>query len=374
MKRILVGLSGWVDSAVTAYLLQQQGFDVVGWFMINYTTDDETCTTKADLKVAKEVADYLGIKLHTFDFQEEYNKRIVQYIVDGYKNGLTPNPDVLCNSEVKFKLFLEEWLAAGFDAVATGHYARIILKDPTLGELTYSDTAYRNQQNDSQTAPKGHRASHELLKWVDPTKDQSYFLAGLSQYQLSKAIFPLGWLLKSEVRDIATKAWLPNADRKDSQGICFIWKVPMRQFLEQYLPVQKGLILDTSWQILGEHNWARWYTIWQRKWLGVAATEPLFVIAKDTVANTIKVWFEHEALLYSHDITLATRHWITEPYNLLFTGHAKIRYRQADQEVVLDMEDKQIKAHFTAPQRAVASGQILVAYDWDKVIGSWVIL
>ncbi len=317
--------------------------------MINYTTDDETCTTKADLAVAKEVAQFLGIPLHTFDFQEEYHNRIVKYIVDSYAHGLTPNPDVLCNSEIKFNLFLEEGIAMWFDGVATGHYARI--ERPVSPQQPYS-----------------------LLKWVDPSKDQSYFLAWLNQSQLSKALFPLGWMLKSEVREIAQKAWLPNALRKDSQWICFIGKVPMKQFLESYIPKKKWSILNPQGTILGEHEGAWWYTIWQRKWIWVAAPEPLYVIAKDITQNTITVWYEKDAALYSHDISIANWHWIGKQYDLPFSGHAKIRYRQADQKMTLIQETGLMIARFTEPQRAVASGQIVVVYDGEVVVWSGVIV
>lgn len=368
MKRVLVWLSGWVDSAVVAYLLKQQGFDVTAWFMLNYSTDDDSCTTKADLAVAKEVAEYLGIKLHTFDFQQEYHDRIVKYIVDSYAKWLTPNPDVMCNSEVKFALFLEEAIALGFDAVATWHYARVFAP----GEGTNNTPHY------------------QLLKWIDSNKDQSYFLSWLDQAQLSKALFPLWWMEKSHVREIAQQAWLPNALRKDSQWICFIWKVPMKQFLESYIPKKQGNILDTTCRILWQHEWARWYTIWQRKGIWVAAPEPLFVIAKDVINNTITVWFEKDAELYSHNISVKHWHRIGEQYSLPLQCHAKIRYRQADQECSLSemrpvsnnkknlknqpQETGLLNVHFTAPQRAVASWQILVAYDWDVVIGSWVII
>lgn len=357
MKRILVGLSGWVDSAVAAYLLLQQGYDVTAGFMINYTTDDESCTTKEDLSEAQRVASFLGIKLHTFDFQTEYHERIVRYIIDSYKNWLTPNPDVLCNSEIKFKLFLEEWIALWFDAVATGHYARIVTSDEWQMTNIY-----------------------KLLKWVDANKDQSYFLAGLNQEQLSKALFPLGDLTKPQVREIAKEAKLPNADRKDSQGICFIGKVPMKTFLQQYIPVEKGNILNTAWKIIGEHDGARWYTIWQRRWIWFAWGEAMFVIKKDVKANTITLWTEKEADLYSQDIGVSQWHWIGEEHALPFSWHAKIRYRQADQECIIDWEnspqasDKNIIAHFTQEQRAVASGQILVAYNGDEVIWSGIIV
>ena len=289
MKRILVWLSGGVDSAVAAYLLIQQGFDVTGWFMINYTTDDETCTTKEDLAVAKQVANFLGIKLHTFDFQQEYHDRIVTYIVESYRDGLTPNPDVMCNSEVKFKLFLEEWIALGFDAVATGHYARIvssgkwlvISNDASLSFDTNTPITIENNPpvilneannwkyssqsldstldwiwQDSKLTTNNWLLTtpYQLLKWIDPNKDQSYFLSGLNQDQLSKAMFPLWWMTKPEVRQIALDANLPNANRKDSQWICFIGKVPMKQFLEQYIPKKTWNIIDTTGRIL---EWAR---------------------------------------------------------------------------------------------------------------------
>jgi len=351
MKRILVWLSWGVDSAVTAYLLQKEGYDVTAWFMINYTTDDDTCTTKEDLRVAQSVADYLGIKLYTFDFQKEYHDRIVQYIVSSYEKWLTPNPDVMCNSDVKFRLFLEEALALGFDAIATGHYAQI-----------ESSTDIDNT------------TQYVLKKGIDPNKDQSYFLSWLNQFQLSKAIFPLGWLTKPEVRAIAQEAKLPNADRKDSQGICFIGKVPMREFLHQYIPIKKWNILNIDWDIIGQHDGARWYTIWQRRGIWFAGGEPLFVIKKDITTNTIVLGTEKEAQLYSNDVTVSQRHWVWKEYTLPFHGHAKIRYRQADQEVILTPKTGLVLAHFTEPQRAVASGQILVAYDWDIVIGNWVIL
>ena len=362
MKRILVGLSWWVDSAVAAYLLLQQGYDVTAGFMINYTTNDEHCTTKEDLSEAQRVASYLGIKLYTFDFQTEYHERIVRYIIDSYKNWLTPNPDVLCNSEIKFKLFLDEWIALWFDGVATGHYARIL-----------------SDHKDANTPLSIENTRYKLLKWVDANKDQSYFLAGLNQEQLSKSLFPLGDLTKPQVREIAKEAGLPNADRKDSQGICFIGKVPMKTFLQQYIPTQTWHILNTAWQIIGEHDWAWWYTIGQRRWIGFAWKEPLFVIKKDIKENTITLGTSEEADLYNQDILVSHWHRIGEEYWLPFHGHAKIRYRQDDKKMILDAEtasdDKSLlHAHFIESQRAVASGQILVAYNGDEVIWSGIIV
>lgn len=364
MKNILVWLSGWVDSAVAAYLLQQQGFSVTAWFMINYTTDDETCTTKEDLAEAQKVADHLGIKLHVFDYQEEYHNRIVKYIVESYKAGLTPNPDVLCNSEIKFNVFLDEGIALGFDAIATWHYAQIQKEISPWEYIPYDHPDYFAEA----------AGSYALFKWIDSQKDQSYFLAWLSQRQLAKAIFPLWWLEKSEVRQIAQKAWLPNAARKDSQWICFIGKVPMREFLQQYIPVQKWPIVDATWKILWEHNGIRWYTVWQRQGLWIAAPQPLFVIKKEIATNTLIVWYADNEELYSDHIDIWQWHWIGETTNLPRTWHAKIRYRQADQEVALTKNGEWLTASFWQPQRAVASGQILAAYEWNKLIWSWIIL
>lgn len=225
-KKILVGLSGGVDSAVSAYLLKEAGYEVHAGFMVNYRTDDENCTTKADLEEAERVAKCLDIPFSTFDFVREYEERIVSHIFEGYSRGITPNPDVLCNNLVKFDLFLEEALSYGFDAIATGHYARSTVREGRV----------------------------RLLKGVDGEKDQSYFLSRLSEAQLEKAIFPIGHLQKTEVREIARNAGLPNAERKDSQGLCFIGKVPMREFLRERLPEKTGDIFDTSGKKVGEHR------------------------------------------------------------------------------------------------------------------------
>lgn len=239
--KILVGLSGGVDSAVSALLLKEAGHEVHAGFMVNYRTDDEHCTTKTDLAEAERVADFLKIPFSTFDFVQEYEDRIIKTIYDGYVRGVTPNPDVLCNNLVKFDLFLEEALSYGFDAIATGHYARTVEREGRI----------------------------RLLKGLDPEKDQSYFLSRLSEGQLSKAVFPIGHLAKTEVRRIARTSGLPNAERKDSQGLCFIGKVPMREFLRSRIPERKGDIVDTSGKKVGEHPGAWFYTVGQRRDLRV---------------------------------------------------------------------------------------------------------
>lgn len=222
-----------MDSAVSAYLLKEAGFDVHAGFMVNFESEGENCTTRVDLAEAEKVARYLEIPLHTFDFVTEYEERIVQRIYEGYEKGLTPNPDVLCNNLIKFDLFLEEALSYGFDAIATGHYARV-------------------DRNDGIA---------RLLKGIDPLKDQTYFLSRLKREQLEKAYFPVGGILKSEVREIARRAGLPNAERKDSQGLCFIGKVPMREFLRERLKEKTGDIVDVSGNKLGEHRGAWFYTV-----------------------------------------------------------------------------------------------------------------
>lgn len=347
MKKVLVGLSGWVDSAVTAYLLQQQGYEVTAGFMINYMTDTPECTTKIDLEEAKKVAEYLGIKLYTFDFRKEYEERIVQYIVHGYKSGITPNPDVLCNSDIKFRLFLDEAISLWFDAIAMGHYARISHTEDGI---------------------------YHLLKWVDPEKDQSYFLSRLNQQQLSRSMFPLGNMLKSEVRKIAREAGLPNADRKDSQGICFIGKVEMREFLKQQIEPQEGNIVNMKWEVVWKHQGARGYTIGQRQGLWVAFSEPLFVVKKDVTTNTLTVGTEDEASLYSNELYATQWQWIWKEYPLPLHAAAKIRYRQADQAMNISTDKNGImKIVFDESQRAVASGQIIALYQGDELLGSWLI-
>lgn len=349
--KILVGLSGWVDSAVSAFLLKEAGHDVACGFMINYLDRENpsSCPTLADLEEAKKVASFLWLPLFTFDYREEYEKRIVEYIYREYTLGRTPNPDVFCNNLVKFDLFLEEAISLGYDAIATGHYARI--------------------------------EDGRLLKWVDPWKDQSYFLSRLSEEQLSKAIFPIGHLHKSEVRTIAKKAQLPNADRKDSQWLCFIGKVSMKEFLEKRIPKKPWDILDTHGNIVGTHEWAFSYTIGQRRWIRVWGWPALFVVAKDIKKNTIIVGPESELKLYSRICHITD--WIgTLPVEGKIYG-AKIRYRQDDQACILrtlpwtnhySKKELIYELQFNIPQRAITPGQIAVIYEWDIVIGSGIII
>ena len=343
MKKILVWLSWWVDSAVAAYLLKKDGYDVTAWFMINYLAPEwEYCPTLEDIEVAKEVAAYLDIPFFTFDYIDEYEKKVLNYMYEGYKNGITPNPDIMCNSEIKFKIFLDEALSHGFDKVATGHYAQIIEENSIF----------------------------HLKKWVDKNKDQSYFLAWLSQFQLSKSLFPIGHLQKSEVRKIALDAGLPNATRKESQGICFVGKVDLSQFLEKKIEHKIGNILDTSGKILGQHKWVFYYTIGQRKWLDIGGLkEPVFVVKKDLENNILVVWTGQDMDLYQDELVLKNIHFLSWNVSFPFSAKAKIRYRQEDQICqIFPQNDGSYSVKFAEPQRAIAPWQICALYDGNDFL------
>lgn len=346
-KRILVWLSGWVDSAVAAALLLEQGYEVVAGFMKNYADESNPqCHTREDRNIAIQVAAHLGIKTFViFDFREEYNQRIIKYIYDGYQQWLTPNPDVLCNSLVKFDLFLEEAKKLWCIGVATGHYARI-----------------HQEWN-----------SYQLLKWVDTNKDQSYFLSGLTQEQLGHALFPLGELTKPQVRQKALELQLPNAERKDSQWLCFIGKVPMKEFLSKELSTTPWSIKDSNWNVLWTHPGALFYTIWQREWIWLSGG-PRFVIEKNILANELIVWHEDDPKLWSSTAIVTDRHWSVQQTTVPIGISAKLRYRQPDQPCTITQhENGEIILTFTDPQRAVTPGQIAVVYQWDLLIWQWII-
>lgn len=350
MKKILVWLSGWVDSAVSAYLLKEQWYEVTAGFMINYMAPEwEFCPTKEDIEEAKKVAEYLDIPFFTFDYIDEYEDKVLNYMYEWYRKWITPNPDIMCNSEVKFKVFLDEALKLWFDLVAMWHYARI---------------------------KKDEKWISHLLKWIDPNKDQSYFLAWLSQNQISKAIFPIWELEKPEVRKIAEKVWLPNAKRKDSQWICFVWKVNMADFLEKKIKHKPWIVKDTSWNILWEHKWVFYYTIGQRKGLDIGGqSEPIFVVRKDIEKNEIIVWTDKDLELYDDKLIVKDFHFLSKNnYEFPLEAKAKIRYRQEDQDCTVSKVGWEFLVEFSEKQRAIARGQICAIYLKDELIMSWVII
>ena len=348
MSKVLVWLSWWVDSAVTAARLLEEWHEVIAWFMKNYADESNpNCHTREDRNSALKVAKHLWIKVFTiFDFREEYQQTIIDYIVQWYQKWRTPNPDVLCNTKIKFDLFLNYGLELWCEYVATGHYARI-----------------EKQAN-----------AYSLLKWVDINKDQSYFLSWLNQYQLNHSIFPLWSMTKPQVRAYASQINLPNADRPDSQWLCFIGKVPMKEFLRLHLPIQKGPIQTVDWTVLWEHDGVWFYTVWQRQGLWLAWW-PWFVIDRNTTTNTLTVqWWEASALYQSSLIATNIHRTNTIPkqWNTL---SAKIRYRQEDQSCTVHFQnDDSLIVNFEQPQRAIASWQIIVFYQWDRVVGNWTIV
>lgn len=350
-KRIVVGMSGGVDSSVTAWLLKQQGHEVIGVFMQNWEDDNDSeyCSIKQDALDALSVADIVGIDMEIVNFAKEYKDRVFSYFLAEYSAGRTPNPDVLCNAEIKFKAFLDYAMALGADCIATGHYARKLERD----------------------------GRHYLMKAVDDSKDQSYFLYRLNQSQLSKAIFPLGDLRKSEVRRLAQEAGLPTAGKKDSTGICFIGERPFREFLQRYLPTQPGEMITPEGKVMGEHLGLMYYTLGQRKGLGIGGQgEPWFVAGKDIPANRLIVVQGHDhPLLLKHALDMADLSWTLDAAPAAGDYSAKNRYRMPDAPCSLSpVADGRASLHFPAAQWAVTPGQSAVLYDGDICLGGGIIL
>jgi tRNA-specific 2-thiouridylase len=352
--RVIVGMSGGVDSSVAAYLLKQQGYQVSGLFMKNWEEDDGTeyCTAKEDLADAQSVCDDLGIELHAANFAAEYWDNVFEHFLAEYKAGRTPNPDVLCNREIKFKAFLEYAQMLGADLIATGHYAR--------------------RQDQGQH-------SH-LLKGLDDNKDQSYFLCEVTEDCLAKSLFPVGELPKSEVRQIAAELGLRTHDKKDSTGICFIGERKFSDFLSRYLPAQPGAIQTRAGETLGQHAGLMYYTLGQRQGLGIGgranhSEAPWYVVDKNLDDNVLVVaqGNENEDLFSSVLYTQAPT-WINQiAPELPLACQAKIRYRQADQACTVSVEGAGLKVEFEHPQRAVTPGQYIVFYDQDRCLGGAII-
>ena len=344
--RVVVGISGGVDSSVAAYLLKKQGHDVIGLFMINWDADDGQCTAMEDYEDVKRVCEKIGIPYFSVNYAKEYYDRVFTYFLDEYKKGRTPNPDVLCNREIKFGPFLEKAKALGADMIATGHYAK-------------------NFQKNGKTY---------LAKASDLTKDQSYFLNQLSQSQLSSVIFPLADITKKEVREIAKELGFSTAEKKDSTGICFIGERNFKKFLKQYLPAQSGEIRTLDEKVVGHHDGLMYYTIGQRRGLNLGGMhdgngERWFVLKKNLEKNVLYVSQGECEELFSNGLYATDFNWIPEePKEKEIECFAKFRYRQPDQAVkVTVLEDRKIKVDFKEKQRAITEGQFVVLYDKDGV-------
>ncbi len=346
-KKVFVAMSGGVDSSVAALLLKKRGYNVVGVFMRCYNLDG--CAER-DAEDARRVAEKIGIPFYAWDFEEEYKKKVVDYMIRGYKRGETPNPDVMCNREIKFGLFLKRALELGADYVATGHYVCL----------------------------NGSRGKYRLYQALDKNKDQSYFLWTLNQKQLAHCLFPIGDYLKSEARKIAKQAGLPTAEKKDSQGICFLGQVTLADFLKQYLPEKKGVVLSLTGEKLGEHQGAHFYTIGQRQGIGslkhqkgIHLHKPLYVAKKNARKNAVIVAEgANNPALYQKEIILSETHWINSAPGMKEGVLARVRYRQPLSAASVEGN----KLVFKEPQKFVASGQSAVIYSkQEEMLGGGVI-
>lgn len=350
--RVVVGMSGGVDSSVAAYLLKKQGYDVIGVFMKNWddTDDNGVCTATEDFKDVAHVANQIGIPYYSVNFEKEYYDRVFTYFLDEYRRGRTPNPDVLCNTEVKYKAFLNYAMDLGADYIAMGHYAQL---------------------------KRDENGKNHLLRSTDLNKDQTYFLSQLSAEQLDRVMFPIGGMTKPEVREIAHEANLYVADKKDSMGVCFIGPNNFNQFLSNYIPAKSGKMMTMNGEVKGEHVGLMYYTIGQRKGLGIGGdgqdNRPWFVIGKDLSKNILYVGKGYEnPYLYADYLTASDVSWVDgNDRGNDFRCTAKFRYRQTDVPVTVHLSDdgKQVKVEFDDPARAVTPGQAVVFYDGDECLG-----
>jgi tRNA-specific 2-thiouridylase len=362
-KRVVIGMSGGVDSSVSAWLLKEQGYEVIGLFMKNWEDDDDSeyCSTRQDWIDAASVADVVGVDIEAVNFAAEYKDRVFAEFLREYQAGRTPNPDVLCNAEIKFKAFLDHAMHLGADLIATGHYARV---------------------REVRSGP--HAGRFELLKALDATKDQSYFLHRLNQAQLSKTLFPLGEIPKTEVRKIAERIGLPNAKKKDSTGICFIGERPFREFLNRYLSYKPGPMKTPEGDIVGEHVGLSFYTLGQRKGIGIGgikerrnadgSNDAWYVARKDVASNTLYVVQGHDhPWLLSSALDADQASWVAGEPPADGMLSAKTRYRQMDVNCLLTAGSETFSLRFDAPQWAVTPGQSAVLYDGEVCLGGGII-
>ncbi len=356
---VYVGMSGGVDSSVTAALLKEQGYTVVGVYMKNWTEDlpGMVCPWKEDYQDAKRVAVHLGIDFKTYDFQKEYKHKVVDYMIDEYKAGRTPNPDVMCNQEVKFKLFLESALADGADMIATGHYARV-----------------NHNSKDRSVWPAGRA---QLLTAKDTNKDQTYFLYRVNSNALAKTLMPIGeYATKAEIRKLAKKFGLATADKKDSQGICFVGKVGIKEFLEQFVTAEPGAIIDQDGAEIGEHDGAIYYTIGQRHGLHVGGGLPYYVVGKDMAKNIVYVTTQlDDERLWRTELTVTDAHWINgEPDAKNLQVRTRYRHPLVDVTGIKKLPNGNWQFSLADEVRAITPGQSAVLYQGERVVGGGVVI
>ena len=368
-KKVFVGLSGGVDSSVSAALLKDQGYDVTGVFIKVWHPDFLPCNWIEERRDAMRVCAKLGIPFLTFNFKKEYKQHVVDYMISEYKSGRTPNPDVMCNKYVKFGSFLNKALEMGADYVATGHYARNVKRE-----------AQNVKSKEIRTNTFSSASRFTLHAGLDFNKDQSYFLWTLTQKELSHTLFPVGHLEKSEVRKIAKKYRLHTAEKKDSQGLCFMGKVDMKEFLQHYIKEKPGKILDESGEVIGTHDGAMFYTMGQRHGFTVTkknpTDSPYYVIAKSVEKNTITVSHKFEKnneLKNMSSVHLENINWILDIPSIDKIYYARIRYRQEIQKCKVQVENVVTKVFFEKPQGGVSRGQSLVLYDRDVCLGGGII-
>lgn len=352
MEKVAIGVSGGVDSAVAASIMIEKGYDVEGVFMKNWEEDSEYCTVEQDYKDALQVCDKLNIPLRSVNFAKEYWEKVFQYFLDEYKSGRTPNPDIMCNTEIKFKEFLNYAIDLGADKIATGHYVR----------------------------SENSKDYFQLLKGKDAQKDQSYFLHSLNQNQLSKSLFPLGELNKNQVREYAKEKGFHNFNKKDSVGICFIGQRDFKSFLKKYLPAKSGIIVTENGELIGEHEGLMFHTIGQRKGLNIGGIDsnnpkPWYVIDKNINSNELIVGQGNDhPLLYKKYITISDIHWINGKEPQIKNLKAKVRYRANDYSCKIINKDKgKITVEFDKKQFAIANGQSVVFYDDQTCLGGAII-